>query len=113
MGLLLCFLVTAGPFHRYDLALLATPLGLLLAALVYVRARGPTPACVAVLAGVGFVNGGLLWMAERVWQPWYLSRGEPHTWWPLLLFLAGPLLGGLLLGLLGRPLRRALRRAQA
>lgn len=113
LGLSLCFVVTACPFHRHDLALLAGPLGLLVAALTYAYTRGSGPARIAVLLGVGLLNVGLTWMAGQVWQTWYLLRGESH--WlllaTLLATLTGLLLAGPLLGLFARPLRRIVGRA--
>lgn len=102
--------VTAGPFNRFDLALLAGPLGLLVAALIYAYARGASLTRIGVLVCVGLLNAGLCWMAGRVWQSWYLSRGETSAVWPLLAILTGTLLAGPVLGLIGRPLRHALGR---
>jgi hypothetical protein len=108
LGLSLCFWVVAGPFNRLDLALLAGPLGLLVAALTYAYARGADLTRVAALLGAGLTNAGLAWMAARVWQPWFHARGGLSAAWPLLAIATAILLAGPLLGLLGRPLRRAL-----
>jgi hypothetical protein len=111
LGLSLCFFVTAGPFSRYDLGLLAAPLGGLVAALVYAYVRGTNLTRVAVLADMGFVDAGVLWMAEQVWNPWFASHGQPHSYLPLRVFLMAPLMVGPLVGLAGRPLRRVIERA--
>ncbi len=112
VGLSLCFFVTAGPFNRFDLALLAGPLGLLVAALTYAYACGADSTRIAVLVSMGLLNAALLWMAEQqVWQPWYLSHGEPGHFWPWLAVLTALLLIGPMLSLVGRPLHRVLRRA--
>ena len=112
LGLSLCFFVTAGPFSRCDLAQLGAPLGVLVAALIYACIRGTNPIRVAVLAGIGLVNAGVLWMAEQVWNPWFASHGQPHSYLPLLVFLMAPLTVGPLVGLAGRRLRRVIERAK-
>jgi hypothetical protein len=117
LGLSLCATVAVPPFHRHDLALLAGPLGLLVAVLTYAYARGPGSARglgltrIVILASVELVNVGLTWMADQAWQAWLLARGRPSPLWPLLVLLTGSLAAGPFLGLLGRPLRRALGRA--
>lgn len=111
LGLSLCFAVTAGPFHRHDLALLAGPLGLLSAALIYAYARGSGLARIAVLLGFWLLNAGLVCMANQAWQTWLIARGKPSPAWPLLVLLTGLLLVGPFLALLVWPLRRVLRRA--
>jgi len=103
--------VAIPPFYRRDVALLAVPLGLLVAALTYVYARGSDLARIVVLVGIELVNVGIAWAAERVWQDWLLARGQPSPLLPLLVLLTGALLAGPLLGLLGRPLRGVLGRA--
>ncbi len=111
LGLSLFYAVAIPPFYRRDVALLAVPLGLLVAALTYVYARGSDLARIAVLVGIELVNVGIAWAADRVWQDWLLARGQPSPLLPLLVLLTGALLAGPLLGLLGRPLRGVLRRA--
>ncbi|MDY6877379.1 MAG: hypothetical protein SWK90_14405 [Chloroflexota bacterium] len=111
LGLSLFQMVAVPPFYRLDVALLSVPLGLLVAALTYVYARGADLARIAVLVGVELVNVGIAWAADRVWHDWLLARGQPSPLLPLLVLLTGALLAGPLLGLLGRPLRGVLRRA--
>jgi len=111
LGLSLFYAVAIPPFYRRDVALLAVPLGLLVAALTYVYARGSDLVRIAVLAGIELVNVGIAWAADRVWQDWLLARGQPSPLLPLLVLLTGALLAGPLLGLLGRPLRGVLGRA--
>gem|GEM_PF-5276339 len=93
-GLSLCFAVTAGPSHRHDLALLAGPLGLLSAALIYAYARGSRLVPIAVFLALWLLNAGLVWMANRVWQPWLVAGGKPSPAWPLMVLLTGLLLVG-------------------
>ena len=61
-------------------------------------------------AGAALVNTGLACMANRVWQPWYLTHGGPSPFWTLLAVLTGLLAAGPAMSLVARPLRRALGR---
>jgi hypothetical protein len=114
IGLVVCSTFSSAPFYRDDLALLAAPLGLAMAALTYAFARGSTAARAGVLAAVGLLNAGLAWTADRVvFRSWVLSQGKTGFLLPLLVVLAGVLLAGPLLGLAVAAGRRALGRAAA
>ena len=110
MGLSICMAVTAAPFNRTDIALLAAPLGLIIAALVYAYTRGSDAARIAVLLGVGIVNAGLILMADRVWMDWLTARAQPSPIVPLLIFTTILLLAGPIAGLFARPIQRKFRR---
>ena len=98
LALALCFWVTAGPFLRFDLALLAGPAGLLLGLLTYAYARSSGAAAVAAFCGVGLLELGLFSMSAYVWWDWALDQGVGFAW--ILLGLLGLLLVGPLAGLL-------------
>jgi hypothetical protein len=112
IGLSLCSLIAVPPFNRHDLALLAAPAGLLLAALIYIYVRRYSDVIrLAVFLGLWLLNTGLVWMANQVWQTRLLPQGRPTPFWPLLVITTGLLLAGPLLSLLGWPLRQRLGRA--
>lgn len=110
MGLSICMAVTAAPFNRTDIALLAAPLGLLMAALVYAYAKGSDAVRIAGLLGVGIVNAGLILMADRVWTDWLTTRAQPSPIVPLLIFTTILLLAGPIASLFARPIQRKFRR---
>ncbi len=107
LALSLCATAANAPFYRYDLALLAGPLGLLTAALTYLYARRSGPIRLAAIAGIGLASVGAAWGVNQAWQTWVLARGQPSPLWPFLVLLVGSLLAGPCLGLLAQPLRRA------
>lgn len=111
LALSACSSATNAPFHRYDLALVAGPLGLLAAALTYCYARSTGTIRVAAIAVIGLANAGAAWIVNRAWQAWLVARGRPSILLPLLVLLAGSLLAGPLLGLFVPPLRRVVKRA--
>ncbi len=111
LALSLCSTATNAPFYRYDLALLAGPLGLLAAALTYYYIRGAGPMRIAAIAAIGLANIGAAWIVNQAWQAWLLARGRPPLLLPLLMLLLGSLLAGPLLGLCVPPLRRVFEQA--
>ena len=111
MGLSLCGAVSSAPFHRHDLALLAAPVGILLAVLIYVYARRSATIQITVVLAVGMLNVGLALIADQAWRDWLVAHGRPSLLWPLSLLLTGLLLAGPVVGLLVRPLRHMLGRA--
>ena len=78
------------PFHHQNLALLVAPLGMALAALVYLYVRSPGPRRLLLLLAVGLLNLGVLWMAGRVWRAWKPSQIQDML--PHLVIQAGALL---------------------
>ncbi len=112
-GISLFSVVRAAPFNRSDLALLAAPMGLLQAGLIYlyVQRSGGRPARWGYLLGLWVLNGLPVLMAHRVWQPWLASRGRPSPVLPLLVIVTMLGWAGPIAGLLGRPLRRTLGRS--
>jgi hypothetical protein len=111
LALSLCSTATNAPFHRYDLALLAGPLGLLTAGLTYLYARRSGPVGVAALAVIGLANVGATWVVNQAWQTWLLARGRPSPLLPFLALLTASLLAGPVLGLSAQSLRRVVKGA--
>jgi hypothetical protein len=111
LAISLCGAVASPPFHRRDLALLAAPVGILLAVLIYVYVRRSTRTQIAVVLGVGTLNVGLALMANQAWHAWLVERGRPSPVLPLLVVMTGLLLAGPIIGLFMRPLRRMVGRA--
>lgn len=105
-GLSLFSCLAVPPFNRHDLALLAAPVGLVWAALIYLYIRRSVPVRIAVLVVIGLINAGIACMADLAWHSWYASRGKPSPLLPLLIFLTGSLFAGPLLAAILRPLRR-------
>jgi len=110
LALSLCSTAGNAPFHRYDLVLLAGPLGLTIAGLAYLYVRRAGPVRLVIIAVIGLVEVGAAWLASQAWQDWLLSQGRPSPLLPFLVLLTGSLLAGPVLGLLAQPLRRAVRR---
>lgn len=98
--------VTAAPFNRDDLALLAGPLSLLLALLVSVYIRRPGLARWSAVGAIGLVNTATVVVTTGALRPWLESRGASTPIVPLLVILTGLLLSGPLSALLLTPLRR-------
>jgi hypothetical protein len=109
LALSLCATATNAPFYRYDLALLAGPLGLLTAAFTYLYARRSGPVRLAAIAAIGLAGIGTSWAVSQAWTSWLLSREQPSPLLPFLILLVGSLLAGPCLGLLAQPLGRARR----
>jgi hypothetical protein len=107
LALSLCATATNAPFYRYDLALLAGPLGLLTAALTYLYARRPGLVRLTAIAAIGLAGIGVSWAVSQAWTSWLLSREQSSPLLPFLILLVGSLFAGPCLGLLAQPLRRA------
>jgi hypothetical protein len=103
--------ITAAPFNRTDLALLAAPIGLLISLLVYIFIRGSEPTRVAVILGTALLNFGVVLMANQVWATWIISRGSPSPLIPLLILSTILLLTGPIAGWVIRPLWRTFLRS--
>ncbi|HEY59578.1 MAG TPA: hypothetical protein G4N92_02660 [Anaerolineae bacterium] len=106
-------LVAVGPFHRYELAYLAGPLGLLIAVLLYFYVCGKGPACIGILLGIGTLNLGIATLANQVWQPWLSAHGKPSPLLPLMIFSTLLLCVGPIAGVIGKPLNKYLRLRKA
>lgn len=111
LGLSLFMSITAAPFNRTDLALLALPIGAIMAWLVYHFGRGSDRLRLAIYAGMGTLNMGLVVLADRVWMEWLDVRGSASPLIPLLVFSALMLLAGPVAAWILKPIQRTLRRA--
>jgi hypothetical protein len=100
-------MATNAPFYRWDLALLAGPLGLLIALLTCVYVRRPGVARIGAMAGIGLASVAAAVIVDQAWQTWLAARGKPSPLLPFLILLAGALLAGPVLGVSAQLLRRA------
>jgi hypothetical protein len=96
----------AAPFNRYDLALLAAPVGLIMASLIFLFVRnGDGGRAIAILV-YGVMNAFVFFMIASIWN---LPEGTPSPVIPFLVVLTGALLVGPIAGLIGRPIRRVIQ----
>jgi hypothetical protein len=99
-------MATAAPFNRYDLALLAAPIGLIMSSLIYLYLRkGDGGRFVAILV-FGTMNAIVFFVVASIWN---LPEGSPSPVIPFLVLLTGALLVGPIAGLIGRPIRRVIQ----
>ena len=99
-------MATAAPFNRYDLALMAAPVGLAMASLIYLFVRkGDLGRLIAMLA-FGAMNAVVFLGIASIWD---LPPERPSPVIPFLFVLTGVLLVGPIAGLVGRPVRRVIR----
>ena len=99
-------MATAAPFNRYDLALLAAPIGLIMSSLIYLYLRkGDGERVVAILI-FGTMNAIVFFIIASIWN---LPEGSPSPAIPFLILLTGTLLVGPVTGLIGRPIRRVIQ----
>jgi hypothetical protein len=98
-------MATAAPFNRYDLALLAAPVGLILASLIYLFvSKGDGERVIAILV-FGVMNAFVFFVVASIWN---LPEGDPSPVVPFLVVLTSALLVGPLAGLIGRPVRKVI-----
>jgi hypothetical protein len=99
-------MVTAAPFNRYDLALLAAPVGLIMASLIYLYVnKGDGERVIAILV-FGAMNALMFFVVASIWN---LPEGNPSPVIPFLVVLTGALLVGPIAGLIGGPVRRVIQ----
>jgi hypothetical protein len=106
MGLALLQAVTAAPFNRDDLALLAGPLGLGFALLIYLYCLKPGAGRWAALALTALLNAGVVFIAAFATSEWRLSPAPIEIVPVLLVLITGLLASGPLSGLLMKPILR-------
>ncbi|MGD8404203.1 MAG: hypothetical protein PVJ21_11120 [Anaerolineales bacterium] len=99
-------MATAAPFNRYDLALLAVPVGLVLFALTYLYVRKGDLGRIISILGYGVTNAVVFLVIAGIWE---LPPDRPSPIIPLLVVLTGALLAGPVAGLIGRPVRRVIQ----
>jgi len=105
-GISIFSMATAAPLNRYDLALLAAPVGLLMSLLTYLYVRkGDLGRLFAILC-FGSLNTVMLLIVANAWE---IPSVHAFPVVPFLVVLTGALLVGPLVGLIGRPMRRVIQ----
>jgi hypothetical protein len=99
-------MATAAPFNRYDLALLAMPVGVLMAWLTWLYVRKGDAGRVAAMLGFGILNAAVFLVIADAWN---LPPDRPSPVIPFLVVLTGALLVGPVAGLVGRPVRKVVQ----
>lgn len=108
MGLSLVQSVTAAPINRDDLALLAGPLGLVFALLIYLYCWKPGAVRWSALALTALLNVGVVFIMANAWSEWRISPAATSFVPALLVLITGLLISGPISGLLMRPILRRL-----
>jgi hypothetical protein len=106
MGLSLFQSVTAAPFNRDDIALLAGPLGLLFSMVIYAYIFQSGKIRIAIIVGIGVVNVGVVFISASAWLSWLENRGAVSPLLPLLVIITGLLLSGPISALILDPIKR-------
>jgi hypothetical protein len=104
MGLSLLQAVTAAPFNRDDLALLAGPLGLTFSLLIFFYLQKPGASRWVALVITGLLNVGVVLITTQAWRVWRVPPGAAGFITPLLIMMTGLLLSGPVSGLLIKPI---------
>lgn len=104
MGLSLLQAVTAAPFNRDDLALLAGPLGLTFTLLIFFYLQKPGVSRWAALVITGLLNVGIVLITTHAWLVWRAPPEATGFITPLLIMLTGLLVVGPISGLLIKPI---------
>ena len=99
-------MATAAPLNRYDLALLAAPVGLLMSLLTYLYVRGGDVGRIIAVLGYGVMNAVVFLVIVNTLK---FPPGHPSPVIPFLVVLTGALLVGPVAGLIGRPVRRVIQ----
>lgn len=99
-------MATAAPFNRYDLALLAVPVGMIMSFLTYLFVRTGDGGRVIAILVYGVINTVVFFMVASIWN---LPEGSPSPVIPFLVALIGALLVGPIAGLIGRPVRKVIQ----
>jgi hypothetical protein len=99
-------MATAAPLNRYDLALLAAPVGLVMSLLTYLFVRKGDLGRIITVAGFGLLNTVMLLIVARAWE---LPSVNVFPVIPFLVVLTGALLVGPIAGLIGRPVRKIIQ----
>ncbi len=97
--------VVAAPFNRYDVAIFALPLGLLIAVLIYLYFKGSDTTRVLVIFGVAVLNMFIIFIAVAAWDTWLENTGKPSPNLPLIIILTTLLLAGPIAAGIMRPFR--------
>jgi hypothetical protein len=99
-------MATAAPFNRYDLALWSAPVGLVMAALIYLFVRSGDGGRIIAILGYGVMNAIVFLVVANIWN---LPPDRPSPVIPFLIVLTGALFVGPIAGLIGRPVRKVIQ----
>ena len=99
-------MATAAPFNRYDLALLAIPVGIIMSLLIYLFVRKGDMGRVIAIIVYGSMNAVIFLIVANIWN---LPKGSSSPVLPFLIVLTGALLIGPIAGLVGRPVRKVIQ----
>ena len=100
-------MATAAPLNRYDLAVLAAPVGLVMSTLTYLFVRKGDLGRVVAMLGFGLLNAAMLLVVAQAWS---LPLVHAFPLVPFLVVLTGALLVGPIAGVVGIPIRRIIQR---
>jgi hypothetical protein len=96
-------MATAAPFNRYDLALLAAPVGLVMTFLIYLYVRRRDMGRIIAILGFGTMNATVFLVIARMWN---LPEGGSSPVIPFLVVMTGALLAGPIAAIIGQPIRK-------
>lgn len=99
-------MATAAPLNRYDLALLAAPVGLGMSLLTYLFVCKGDLGRVIAIVGFGLLNAVMLLVVAKAWD---IPSVRAFPVVPFLVVLTGALLVGPIAGLIGRPVRKVIQ----
>jgi len=105
-GISIFSMATAAPLNRYDLAIMAAPVGLLMSLLAYLYVRKGGLGRLFAILGFGSLNTFMFLIVANAWE---IPSVHAFPVVPFLVVLTGALLVGPLVGLLGKPVRRVIR----
>jgi hypothetical protein len=99
-------MATAAPFNRYDLALLAAPVGVCMSLLTYLYVRKGDAGRFIAICVYEVMNALVFMLIAGIWN---LHPDRPSPVVPFLVVLTGALLVGPVAGMIGIPLRRVVK----
>jgi hypothetical protein len=97
--------VAAAPFNRYDIAIFALPLGILMAVLIYLYIKGSDTSRVFVIIGVAALDVFVIYIAGAAWDTWRENLSKPSLQLPLIIILTTLLMTGPIAAGIMRPIR--------
>jgi hypothetical protein len=98
-------LMAVGPYHRVDLAILGLVFGTVFSILTFFFTRTRQLWQAVLLACIGLLNIGVLFIANQVWAPNMAASGKSTPLVPMLVIVLILLLSGPVLGLFRRPVK--------
>lgn len=98
-------LMAVGPYHRVDLAILGLVFGTIFSILTFFYTRTRQVWQAVLLACIGLLNVGILFIANQIWAPNMAASGKSTPFVPMLVILLILLLSGPILGLFRKPVK--------